>query len=444
MTTIEVRDAGRYAPLARFWCGQSSVHEPGRRSRHRNDKARWTRVAFAAVAFAVLAAYVTPVSASSAATDQSAKASAIVAIAQNALKTDHLKAVILRVTLNGKPIVTKALGTSITGVPATTSMHFRNGAVAISYMSTLLLEYVDEHKVSLSDKVAKWLPDLPDANQVTLKMLASMTSGYPDYVPDPAFGDDLYADPFRSYSGPQLLRYAFSRSMAFAPGTNWGYAHTNYVILGEILQKVGKKPLATLLQDKVLKPLGLTNTVASQNATIPSPVLHAFTSERRVALDIAANTPFYEESTYWNPSWTLAPGSVETTNIYDLTKTAAGISSGKLLSKSSHQAQTGPNLLGFGTDVPGCTDLVCAKQTNGYNYGLGIVRSGSWLYQNPLFAGYGATEAYLPAGKIAIAVAVTFDQAAFDAQGSEPNASTQIFQSIGAYLAPHDAPPTKM
>ncbi len=49
------------------------------------------------------------------------------------------------------------------------------------------LEYVDEHKLSLDDTVGKWLPDLPDANQVTLKMLANMTSGYVDYVTDPSF-----------------------------------------------------------------------------------------------------------------------------------------------------------------------------------------------------------------------------------------------------------------
>jgi CubicO group peptidase (beta-lactamase class C family) len=370
-------------------------------------------------------------------------ASAIVAIARAGMKADHLKAVIVRVTVNGKPVVTKALGTSMTGVPATPAMHFRNGAVAISYMSTLLMEYVDEHKVSLSDKVARWLPALPEANRVTLRMLANMTSGYPDFVPTNTLTAELYADPFRAFTGRHLLAIAFSRPMAFPPGTNWGYAHTNYVILGQILEKIGGQPLATLLRHKVLDPLGLTNTVASQNATIPSPVLHAFTSERRAFLRISPTTPFYEESTYWNPSWTLAPGSVETTTIDDLTTTAEGIGSGTLLSTSSYQAQTGPNLLGFGRDVPGCTDLVCIKQVNRYNYGLGIVRSGSWLLQNPLFAGYGATEAYLPSKKIAIAVAVTFDPQAFNAQGTEPNSSVQLFQAIGAYLAPHDAPPAQ-
>ena len=111
-----------------------------------------------------------------------------------------------------------------------------------------------------------------------------------------------------------------------------------------------------------------------------------------------------------------------------------------MLSKSSYKTQTGPNLLGFGSALPGCS---CAPQVNGYNYGLGIVRSGSWLLQNPLFGGYAATEAYLPSKKIAIAVAVTFAAGAFDEEGNYTNSSDAIFRSIGAYLAPSDAPPTK-
>ena len=65
---------------------------------------------------------------------------------------------------------------------------------------------------------------------------------------------------------------------------------------------------------------------------IPRPVLHAFSSERREALRIPAGTPYYEESTFWNPSWTITHGAVQTTDIYDLEATAAGLGSGRLLS----------------------------------------------------------------------------------------------------------------
>ena len=366
------------------------------------------------------------------------QAAHIAAIVQKAMKADHLNAAIFRVTVDGKPVVTGAFGTSMTGVPATTAMHFRNGSVAFSYLTTLLMKFVDEHKISLNDKVARWLPTLPEAKLVTVKMLANMTSGYPDYVTDPKFIAEFYQNPFHEFTNAELLAIAFSQPVSFRPGTNWGYAHTNMVILGQILQMTGGKPLATLLRQNILGPLGLTNTVASSTAAIPNPVLHAFSSERRDALGIPPATPFYEESTYWNPAWSTPAGSTETTNIYDMTATAQGIGSGALLSKSSYQAQTGPNLLGFGHAQSGCA---CAQQTTSYNFGLGIVRTGSWLVETPSFGGYAAAEAYLPSEKIAIAVAITFAPQAFDAHGNWTNSSDPIFRAIGAYLAPKDPPP---
>ena len=112
----------------------------------------------------------------------SAKADAVMKIVRDTMAGAHLKAVIVRVTVDGKEVVTQAVGESMTGVPATTDMHFRNGAVAISYVSTLLLMLVDEKKVGLDDKLSKWLPEVPHADQVTLGQLAQMTSGYVDYV----------------------------------------------------------------------------------------------------------------------------------------------------------------------------------------------------------------------------------------------------------------------
>ncbi len=83
-------------------------------------------------------------------------------------------------------------------------MHFRNGAVAISYVSTLLLKLVDEKKVSLDDKLSKWLPDVPHADRVTLGQLAQMTSGYVDYViGNTALNEALYANPFRQLEPPR-------------------------------------------------------------------------------------------------------------------------------------------------------------------------------------------------------------------------------------------------
>ena len=113
-----------------------------------------------------------------AATSQPAQASAIAKIVQNAMKTEHLRAVIVKVTHGDKVIMSQAFGESMTGVAATTAMHFRNGAVAFAYLGTLLMQFVDEHKVKLDDTIERWMPTLPEANKVTLKMLANQTAGY--------------------------------------------------------------------------------------------------------------------------------------------------------------------------------------------------------------------------------------------------------------------------
>jgi CubicO group peptidase (beta-lactamase class C family) len=371
----------------------------------------------------------------------SSQAAAIAAIVRRAMRAGHLRGVIVRVTRGRQVVTTRAFGPSVTGQPATTAMHFRNGSVAFAYLGTLLMEYVDEHKVTLNETIGHWIPSLPESGKVTLKMLANQTTGYPDFETDPAWQKAFLNDPFQIFTYQERLAYAFRRPIQFAPGTNWSYAHTNFMILGRILSIIGKKPLAVLLRRKVLGPMGLTGTTSSRTAAIPSPVLHSFDSERRSLLHIPAGIPFYEESTFWNTVWGTPDGANETTTISDLTRTAAAVGTGTLLSRSSYRAMTGPHLIGFGQHQANC-GISCFKQTRRYNFGLGVVRSGSWLLQDPLLSGYSAAEAYLPSAKIAIAVAVTFQPAAFNADGVEPNAADTLWRSIGTYLAPHDAPPS--
>src|SRR5438874_10710956 len=176
-------------------------------------------------------------------TSQPDQASAIAEIVQDAMKTEHLRAVIVKVTQGDKVVTSQAFGESMTGVPATTAMHFRNGAVAFAYLGTLLMQFVDEHKVKLDDTIERWMPTLLEANKVTLKMLANQTSGYPDYETDPKWLAAWTADPFHIWTYEERMKYAFSRPVQFDPGANWSYSHTNFMILGEILTKIGKKPL---------------------------------------------------------------------------------------------------------------------------------------------------------------------------------------------------------
>jgi CubicO group peptidase (beta-lactamase class C family) len=379
--------------------------------------------------------------ATSAATPPGQTASAITDIVEDAMATEHLRSVIIEVTQGNQVVSRQAFGISMEGEPATTDMHFPNGNVAFAYLGTLLMRFVDEHEVGLDDTIDRWMPDLPGADEVTLRMLANHTSGYPDYETDPAWVAAEQADPFHIWTFQERLPYAFSRPVLFAPGTNWAYAHTNFMILGEILAKIGDQPLDALLSEKVLGPMGLTGTAESQTSAIPSPVLHAFSSERRQALGIPAGTAFYEESTFWNKQWGTPIGANQTTTIDDMITTAVQVGTGSLLSTSSYEAMTGPNLVGFGTADPSCAPA-CHAMTDALNFGLGVVRSGSWLLQAPSLSGYSETMAYLPSQGIAIAVVITFLPAAYDAQGNNASSANSIFQLIGALMAPNDPPPT--
>lgn len=382
-----------------------------------------------------------PAASSTFSTQDKAKADGVMKIVDDYMKEAHLKAVIVRVTVDGKEIVTAARGESMTGVPATTDMHFRNGAVAIAYMSTLLLKLVDQKKISLDDKLAKYLPDIPHADEVTIHQLAQMTSGYQDFViGNTEFGLKAIADPYRMWTTQEQLDLAINKPLWYKPGTNWDYAHTNYIILGLVLEKVTGKSLADALQEQVLDPLGLKNTKPNLTAEIPQPVLHAFSSERRGFFNIPADQQFYEESTYWNPSWTIAHGAIQTSNIYDLEKSAVAVGTGELLSPESYKLMTTTDLRGKTTSIPGCVN--CRPLDEFQTYGLGLWISGDWLYQNPLFYGYAAVNAYLPKNKIAIAVAVTYKPEAFNAEGQYGNGGDALFRLIGKHLAPDDAPPT--
>jgi hypothetical protein len=159
---------------------------------------------------------------------------------------------------------------------------------------------------------------------------------------------------------------------------------------------------------------------------IPEPVLHAFTKERGT----------YEDSTFWDPSWTLAKGSVMITDIYDLATSARAIGKGELVSEKSHKEQVGPSLVGLGGPTKKCPENVCAKQTSGFHYGIGTFIVGGWVLQNPSFYGWGALQAYLPEKDLAIAASATLEKEAKVGL----NGGQMVFEEIATVLAP-DHPP---
>ncbi|MFE1874673.1 serine hydrolase domain-containing protein [Streptomyces sp. NPDC059496] len=352
------------------------------------------------------------------------EAEQILDIAKAAQRELDLNAVVLRVTRDGREIVTGALGESMTGVPATADMHFRAGSVAIVYMGIAMLQLVEDGKADLDDPISRWLPDAPHADAITLRMLGASTSGLRDYVPDPKFLAALYADPFRQWTPDELVGISAAHPLLYEPGTSWSYSHANFVLLGQALEKISGMPLAKVMEQQITGPAGLDNTRNSFTPQIEEPVLHSFDAERGK----------YEESTYWNPSWTTAPGAVLNTHICDLARSAEVVGTGELLSPQSFKVQLDPGTVGLGGNTPGCAPKDCFRQLPARHFGYGVIVQNGWIQSNPSFAGYAAIQAYLPSERLAIAVSTTVGP-----KSPENNTAQTIAGRIAAVLAPDNS-----
>ena len=297
-------------------------------------------------------------------------------------RTKPIAGMTFGVSVKGKPILVGALGQALSGVPATTAMHVRTGNMSESIMTTLLLQMVDHRKISLDDTVAKWYPDFPEADQVTVRMLASSTSGYGDYVTSDAWSDKFEADPFQRWTATELLDIAKTLPPLFPPGTSWAFSDTNFLLLGQILQQDGGKPYPSLARTTILDPLHMDQTRYSTTAAIPEPVLHAYSNERGK----------FEEVTYWSPSWAPNMGN-GTSDVNDMLTWSRALGTGQVLTKRSHRLQTGDQNVGLG------------PLTEKTHYGMGAVITNDWIFTNPQVDGYNSVVAYLPERQVAVTVA---------------------------------------
>src|SRR3954454_503126 len=134
------------------------------------------------------------------------------AIVHRQVEANGLRGVLARVDVANRTLARVAAGNSMAGVPTNFRMHFRIGSIAIPYAIDVLLQLQDAGRLSLDDPLSKWLPKLPNADHVTLRMLANSTSGYADWVQEnQTFLNTLYANVFRQWTTNELLNIALAR-----------------------------------------------------------------------------------------------------------------------------------------------------------------------------------------------------------------------------------------
>ena len=390
----------------------------------------WRGGGVAALTVALVAAFTVPAAAATGAkqcpsgefdrggecTSYKAAAKEIVATTQSVMTQEDAKGAILRVDIGDRTVVNRGLGISQVGSPANPRMKFRPGSMAIPLLTTIALQLQDQGRLNLDDTLSEWYPDYPNADRVTLRMLASVTSGYPDYIQEnPAFQAAQLAEPFRQWTDDELLDFAFALPVVCDPGTCFHYAHTNFILLGRVIEQVTKKSVTELMLQRFIHPLGMRDTKITKFPAIPPPALHAYTSERGV----------YEDSSSWSPSWGLGTGLIMTSTARDMVKLIDAVGTGSLVSKSAAQQQDEPLSKGL------------AGAPAEINYGLGVVvGNGGWVFQNPVFNGYEGIAAYLPSQKITIVIDNTHGPTAVP--GS--SIATDIFKAITQYLTPKELP----
>jgi D-alanyl-D-alanine carboxypeptidase len=142
--------------------------------------------------------------------------------------------------------------------------------------TTVLL--AQDGKLSFADPVSKYVPGVPDGDAITVGDLLTMRSGLPEVTDAPELMESLDRDPGRVWTPEGLLAIAFARPPVFAPGAEFLYCNTNYILLGLIIERVENAPLAEVFQDRLFEPLGMTGTLlpAAASTAIPDPYAHGY------------------------------------------------------------------------------------------------------------------------------------------------------------------------
>ncbi len=172
--------------------------------------------------------------------------------------------------------------------PLVPTDQFRIYSITKTFTAVLILQLVDEGVLSLDDTVADWLDDpavarIPNVEQITLRQLLTHTSGVYDYfAEDSPFWQDAYlgedADWSRVWTPEELLAYADGANHApdFAPGEGVHYSNTGYILLGLIVEEATGQTFADRLQQQILDPLGLTDTVFAATEPIPGETVQGY------------------------------------------------------------------------------------------------------------------------------------------------------------------------
>ena len=121
--------------------------------------------------------------------------------------------------------------------------HFRIGSNTKTMTSTVILQLVQEGKLALDDPIGKYIPGVPNGDQITIAQLSEMRSGLYSYTFDPRFNETLDKQPQKVWTPQELMDIAFTHPPNAEPGTTFEYSNTNIILLGMVIEQLTGRPL---------------------------------------------------------------------------------------------------------------------------------------------------------------------------------------------------------
>lgn len=256
-----------------------------------------------------------------------------------------------------------------------TNLRFRLGSITKTFTATVILTLIDEGKLSLDDKLSKYVSGVPGGDQITIRMLCNNTSGLFNYGEDPKFVEDLVADPQKKYTPREIVDFAISRPAYFDPGKGFHYSNTNFILQGMIIEKITGRPVAEAYNKRIIEPLGLKNTYFAEGTALKSPYAHGYGEAQDGSGKLQDYTNWLDMSVDWTAGAMVS-------NLYDLKTWAKAFSTGALLKPTSHKEQI------KGVEMP---------DSGGYSkYGLGMFTMGAFGGHDGMLPGYNTAMFYLP------------------------------------------------
>ena len=236
---------------------------------------------------------------------------------------------------------------SLTPVDPTGS--FRAGSITKTFTATVVLQLAKEGVLDLADSVERWLPGtVPDGDKITLLQLLNHTSGLYNYTSDLPDYAGLVRERFLHREPAEAISTANSHEPLFAPGADWSYSNTNYILLGLVIEAATGNTYAGEVDKRILSRLGLRQTyVPGDDTTMPEPHAHGYLPVDGELVDMAE----------LNATQAWAAGALVSTAA-DLNRFYAALLTGELVDPAELQA--------LKTTVP--TDA------DNHQYGLGISR----------------------------------------------------------------------